>query len=366
MLPGVMCPRKSDAPPCRASTTKEVKTPLPFISNADSESRLAVNTDRPSDILSRGTLYKMLSNPIYIGQIRHKGICHPGQHEAIIDQELWERVQQHMASNSNSNSNRMRSRKTESCALANKLFDVSGERLVPSHANKKGIRYRYYISQRLKTDTAAQTKQGWRLPAQEIEQVIAHAALPVLQDADAITSALQESAIAAHYIPEAISAAGQISATDINDQFIQQVELRPDGMCITLSLAPLMETLSKVTITRDIPMQMQRRGIEMRLMIGGQGPARIDQGLVKTIARAHQWFNELVTGQVQNMAEIALREGTDRSYVARIVDLAFLAPDITESIVAGQHPADLTVSKLTKHMDLPFDWSEQCQLLGFS
>ena len=76
---------------------------------------------------SRGILYKILSNPIYIGQIRHKGTCHPGQHEAIIDQELWEQVQQHMASNSVEH--KTRSRNTISCPLTNKLFDVSGERL---------------------------------------------------------------------------------------------------------------------------------------------------------------------------------------------------------------------------------------------
>ena len=86
-------------------------------------------------VISRGTLYKMLSNPIYIGQIRHKGVCHPGQHAGIIDQELWDQVQQCKAGNRIGN--KTNSRKKEPSPLAGKLFDTSGEQLVPVHANKK-------------------------------------------------------------------------------------------------------------------------------------------------------------------------------------------------------------------------------------
>ena len=85
-------------------------------------------------IIARGVLYKLLSNPIYIGQIRHKGICHPGQHDAIIDQMLWEQVQQQLADNRIGS--QTRSRKTDACRLANRLFDASGGRLVPVHALK--------------------------------------------------------------------------------------------------------------------------------------------------------------------------------------------------------------------------------------
>ena len=65
------------------------------------------------------------------------------------------------------------------------------------------------------------------------------------------------------------------------------------------------------------------------------------------------------------MAEIAAREGVNKSYVSRVMNLAFLAPDITESIIAGQQPADLCVEELTKRIDLPLDWAQQRQLLGF-
>jgi len=318
--------------------------------------------------LSRGTLYKMLTNPIYIGQIRHKGTCYPGQHEAIIEKELWEQVQQHMASNSVEH--KTRSSNTVSCPLTNKLFDVSGERLVSAHANKKGRRYRYYISQSLRADPKEASSNGWRLPAQELEHVITHAASEIIHDDGALTTAFQESGIAVHHIQSALDAARKIQpdAADVIDRFIQRVELRQEGICLTLSLASLLVPemdSNTVTIVRNIPMQMKRRGVEMRLIIGGTSPARVDQTLLKTIVRAHKWFNELVSGRVKTMAEIASQEGVDKSYVSRVMTLVFLAPDITESIIAGRQPADLSVEMLTKRIDLPLDWMQQRQLLGF-
>ena len=315
---------------------------------------------------ARGMLYKMLSNPIYIGQIRHKGTCHPGQHKAIIDQELWEQVQQYMASKSIEH----KTYHTVSCPLTNKLFDISGERLISVHANKKGRRYRYYISQSLATDPKDASSSGWRLPGQEIEQVIAHAASEILLDDGAITTTLQEAGIAAHQIPSALNKSKKIqqNTTDLIDRFIRRVDLRQDGIRLTLSLASLIAQEVKdnpVIIVRDIPIKMKRRGIEMRLIINGAGPARVDPTLLKTIVRAHKWFNDLATGRTKNMVEIVSREGVDKSYVSRVINLAFLAPDITESIIAGQQPADLSAEKLIRRIDLPLDWAKQRQLLGF-
>ena len=190
----------------------------------------------------------------------------------------------------------------------------------------------------------------------------------MLQDDNAITTALQESNIEAHRIPAVIHAARKIKldADNIIDRFVQRVEVRQNGIRIVLSLASLIASADVITIMRDIPMQMKRRGVEMRFIIGGVGPARVDQTLVKTIIRAHKWFNDIISGRAQSMVAIASREGIDKSYVARIMDLVFLAPDITESIIAGYQPPDLSVEKLTKRIDLPMDWAEQRQLLGCS
>ncbi|MDX9821472.1 MAG: recombinase family protein [Syntrophales bacterium] len=321
--------------------------------------------------LSRGLLYKILSNPIYIGEIRHKGISYPGQHQAIIDRGLWEQVQRHMADNSVEH--KARSSNNRTCPLSNKVFDASGERLVSAHANKKGRRYRYYISESLRSDPKAASPAGWRLPAQEIEQAVAGATLEILRDDLAVTAALQESGIPIQHISSALDRAKKLQpeTADMIQRFVQRVELRQDGMHLTISLSSLVLPEMKadknaVSIVRDIPMQMKRRGIEMRLVIGNTGPGRVDQSLVKTIIRAHKWFNDLASGKVKNMTEIALREGVDRSYVSRVLNLAFLAPDITESIMEGRQPADLNIERLTKRIDLPLSWAQQRQLLGFN
>jgi site-specific DNA recombinase len=277
-------------------------------------------------ILSRGTLYKMLANPIYIGQIRHKDVYHPGQHASIIDQELWDQVQQCLAGNRIGN--KMHSRKTEPSSLAGKLFDALGEPLVPVHANKKGRRYRYYVSKSLLNNPKKDAINGWRLPAQEIERTIMHLADDTQQHGHALK---------------------------IED--IQRVELGLEDIRLTYSI-------TGIPITRDFPMQMKRRGVEMKMIIGNSLPTRIDQTLIRAIARAHQWVGELFSGCTSTMAAISSRESIDKGSLSRMMNLAFLAPDIVEAILAGHQPASLTLQKLLR-TTLPLDWEEQKNILGF-
>ena len=314
------------------------------------------------NILSRGTLYKMLSNPIYIGQIRHKGVCHPGQHAAIIDQVLWDQVQQHLSGNRIGN--KTRSRKTEPSPLMGKLFDVSGERLVPVHANKKGRRYRYYISQGLGNGTKEDATSGWRLPAQEMDKTIVQAVLTIFQDREAIGATLSDAGIAGTYLPAALKIVENVEATTAIEKFVDRVELHPDGIHLTLSLASLVpNSNASLTITRDIPMQMKRRGVEMRLVISNMNVVSTDPTLIKTIAQAHAWMQEFLSGKVKNLSEIATRENIDKGTFSRMMNLAFLAPDIVEAIMSGHQPAELTVQRLVRQVELPIDWAEQRRIL---
>jgi len=102
----------------------------------------------------------------------------------------------------------------------------------------------------------------------------------------------------------------------------------------------------------------------MRLVIDGRGPARVDPTLIKTIARAHVWLQEILAGQT--LSEIATRDSIDRSIVGRTVNLAFLSPDIIESIMSGYQPPNLNTERLIKRSDLPLDWQEQRQILNLS
>jgi site-specific DNA recombinase len=290
---------------------------------------------------------------------------HPGQHEAIIDQALWDQLQQHMAGNRIGN--KMHSRKTDPSPLAGRLFDVSGERLVPIYANKKGRRYRYYISQSLTTSPKETAMSGWRLPGQEMDKTIIQSVLAILNDQDAITTACCDTGIASQHLPAAFKTASGADAVTIIEKFIDRVELRPDGISLTLSLASLVPAKDiSIKITRDIPLQMKRRGVEMRLIIGGSNPAKMDPTLIKAIIRARGWFDELMAGRLTTLTAIASRDGIDLGTVSRMLNLAFLAPSIIDSIIAGHQPADLTVEKLIKKVDLPLDWVEQKRLLGIA
>src|SRR6266576_870280 len=132
--------------------------------------RTANGTERGGKPFSRGHLYTLLSNPIYTGQIAHKGELHPGQQPALIDDETWSAVRDRLAANTRDH---RRSTKTaEPSLLAGLLVDAQGERLTPSHAVKKGRRYRYYVSAALITDTANDGRQSWRFAAHEIEDCV--------------------------------------------------------------------------------------------------------------------------------------------------------------------------------------------------
>jgi site-specific DNA recombinase len=323
---------------------------------------------------ARGHIYVLLSNPIYIGQIRHKDACHPGLHEPIINAELWEQVQQLMRGNAVNG--KSHTRKTTPSILTGKLFDVSGDRLIPSHAVKKGKRYRYYVSQSLKTGTAEQNRHGWRLPAYEIEQLVMQSAKAMLSDHSAIAFAYQGADIENHELPHLLKAAEETSQRISNDteiflKFIKHVELRRGSLSLTLALnvlLPKASISSPITITHEIPMQMKRCGVEMRMVIeinGSQAP-RVDDSLIKAIARAHRWFGELASGKTTSISAIAIRENIDKGYVSHLLNLAFLAPDITETIIAGKQPADLSVNGLTKRIQLPVEWSQQRRTLGFT
>lgn len=314
-------------------------------------------------VISRGTLYKMLSNPVYIGQIRHKDVCHPGQHESIIDQELWDQVQQRL--NENRNGAKAHSRKTEPSPLARKLFDTSGERLVPVHANKKGRRYRYYVSQSLMNNPKDEAMSGWRLPAQEIDQAVAKTALSMLQNREAVADALQEADVESMHVPTALKMLNDVDATATIEKYVERVELNREGIRLTLSLASLIPAAdAPVRMHQETPMKLQRRGIEMKMIIGDNPSTRIDQTLIRAIAKTHRWAEELLSGSMPTMSAIAKRESIDLSTLSRMMGLAFLAPGIVEAIVAGRQPVGLTLQKLLR-TNLPLEWEEQKSLLGF-
>src|ERR1700720_3915982 len=112
---------------------------------------------------ARGALYLMLQNRIYRGEIVHNRQSYPGEHQPIIDQPLWDAVQAQLAGNAAQRNEGGRTR--QPCLLAGMLVDRDGNRMTPSHAVKKGTRYRYYVSRSLITKDRTEAAPGPRFPA---------------------------------------------------------------------------------------------------------------------------------------------------------------------------------------------------------
>jgi hypothetical protein len=123
-------------------------------------------------LISRGHLYWILSNPIYVGRLRHKGQTHGGLHSGIVDVEIWERVQQRLASQTQT---RRASQLDDHSFLVGKLYDDRGSRMGASHASKGGRRWRYYVSRAALSGRKQEAGLVVRIPAPEIENSIANA-----------------------------------------------------------------------------------------------------------------------------------------------------------------------------------------------
>ena len=114
-------------------------------------------------------------------------------------------------------------------------------------------------------------------------------------------------------------------------------------------------------------MRMRRRGVELRLIVDGRADERheVDPALVKALARARAWFEEVTSGRIGSLAEIARREGLRKRYVARLTKLAFIAPSIAEAIVEGRAPIGVNLQMLMDgRLQLTACWTEQQRMFS--
>jgi site-specific DNA recombinase len=239
-------------------------------------------------------------------------------------------------------------------------------------------RYRYYISRSLTKGPAARVEGGWRLPAAEIERSVAAAAQSILDDQQTVVAAIEEAALDSNRIAPLLKSAAawserlQLEQDNALSALIDRVDLDPNGMRLSLKL-PLTNVASgapdgasPLSFKRHVPMQIRRRGVELRLVInrGASASGQTDQALLRAVARAHCWFDDLVSGR--SMVEIAKRDGVGKQYVSRLMRLAFLSPELVERIVAGRQPPEFTAQVLrTGRFDLPVDWAAQKRAIGF-
>ena len=333
---------------------------------------------------SRGHLYRILSNPIYIGQIAHKGEVFAGNHMAIIEQEVWDAVQEMLASNRNGAKGRINA--INPSLLVGLLVDASGERLVPTHTKKRTRRYRYYVSANLHEGIRADAEQGIRVPAHELETAVIDSVTGFLRDEVQLLDWVNgwqgdnegedqtDKDAKAHrpLFKEVLRRAQQ--AADALEQdakqhllsTIQSIVLHAERLEVAVKASVLSGRENDENVVwLTTPIELKRRGMAMQLIVNNDVQARgPDLRLLKLIAQGHAWLAQMTSGNCVGVGAMADEAGVDMSYVTRLMYLAFLAPDVIQTIAQGKHPADLTAEKLYRMAPLPSDWGEQRRLLG--
>jgi len=333
--------------------------------------------------LSRGHIYRLLSNPIYTGQIAHKGQLYPGQHPALIDAEMWTAVQDQLVAKARRHRSKVDA--AEPSLLTGMLTDAHGNRFTPSHAVRSGRRYRYYISAAPLTKTGEDRAQVWRLAAQEVESAVIRILVETLTNPAKLLEGFGTSGMAADQIRKMLGRAARLTAAlsglprdraklvrslveqvIVDDKTIR-IKMRPSALLGHDGPSPALADPSSSVIELTAAVAFKRRGVETKLMLPGldqpSHSAKRDPALLKAIARGRAWFDELVTGRALSLQALAERDGITRRYIRRLVGLAFLSPELVEAILQGRQPVELTATRLTE-LDLPLDWTEQRKLLA--
>ncbi len=148
------------------------------------------------------------------------------------------------------------------------------------------------------------------------------------------------------------------------------IRLRPPrlGVLLDVAAAPSQGVKDDETEILSVPVRLRRAGREIRMVIDGTDPfaaAKPDARLIKLLLRARRFNATLAEGEGVPFAALAQREGVSRSYFTRLVRLSYLAPDLTQAVLEGRQPRDLTTEKLLAHSRLPLAWHDQRIVLGF-
>jgi site-specific DNA recombinase len=339
--------------------------------------------------LARGALYLMLQNRIYRGEITHKGASYPGEHPAIVEQDLWDQVQAVLAQNRIARATGTRAK--QSSLLGGFVFDATGQRLSPTYAIKKGTRYRYYVSSSLIREAGANRSGGWRIPAGDLEGIVIDRLRTFLADPTAILDAIHGEAPSGSRLIERSGQMAEELAAQPPDKvkatlmaLLCRVDVHADRIEINLSGQRLARLLAGQSIDLAIPNQnldrasdaavilttparLRRIGREMRMLVDGSDDQRAaDPSLLRIIARAHDVQGRLMQNTKLTVHDIAREQDVTAAYLFNLLRLPWLAPDITTAIINGRQPHQLNAKLLMRKASrLPADWVAQRTLLGF-
>jgi site-specific DNA recombinase len=315
---------------------------------------LSTGVTRGGIPFGRGALYYLLSNRFYIGEVKYKNEILPGEQPSIMDRALFEAVRQKSLAQW---SHRTVMRKKSDHLLTGLLFDDAGHRMIPTHATKAGIRYRYYASTPVLQGEARTASAGSisRVPAADIEDTILNSLEAHFAQQEGSTSkALQlrdRSALAR-------SVAGITVHTDklVVRLKSDHTDEEPDHSDDRLLTIPWQKPPSKRSRRILLPHNASRREVQ---------PEQFERRarLVSAIAKGRQWLEDVVSGRVTTVQEICIREKCSVRQVNMTISLAFLAPNLVKAAIEGRLPRGIGVERLR---DPATEWSRQFEALGLN
>jgi site-specific DNA recombinase len=293
---------------------------------------------RGGQAFGRGALYHLLSNPVYRGVIRHKDKTYPGAHQPIVDEELWDAVQAQLRDNG---PNRPQvAKRGNQIYLAGLLFDQHDRRMQSVHTTKGASRYRYYATASVAGLPLKPTRIAQGVLDQLVQEqgasVLAPSWLPGVEQLERIRRALTKVMLSADKVTLEMDAEAVVAWPDSR--------IRRNGDRVTVT----------VTVT------LKHRQGAMFLSVDGAAPsaAGLDRALVRAVCLAKGWAHMLAGGEAGSVKELARRHGLCEHYAAKLMPLAWLAPDLIQTILDGAQPKSISLSALIAR-SLPLSWKEQ-------
>lgn len=332
---------------------------------------------------SRGVLYLILQNRLYRGEIAHKGNVYPGQHQAIIDGRLWDAVQEKLAAN-----RKARFLATGAQApslLSGLLFDDSGTRMTPTHANKRGRRYRYYISAAL-LDPRKSAGSSMRVPASEVEGVVVDRVRTLLGSRKEIADALAALELRAGELEAALNRAAEfgkkwlILAPEAIRDFVRQtiarvtisldqIEIVVDAerLAGALGVQRTKKSVADHAIVLTVPAALHRSGRGKRMVVGDPPERTPDAALIQVLREAFTVRQKMLADTTETLYDITAGITKSKGRLTALMRLTYLSPSIIEDILGGRQPPELSPKRLLRtSQNLPLDWTEQRKVLGFA
>ena len=333
---------------------------------------------------SRGALYTLLQNPIYRGEIGHQGKIYPGQHEAIVDAELWQLVQVKLAGNRHARA--LGETADEPSLLAGLIVDGDGQRMTPTHAVKKGRRYRYYVSTQLISGTRSDHPKGWRIPAGDIEGLVLDRIRAFFASERDVCEALSCFDLDALAARSAMTKASQlvkgwtslppIKLRELVRSVVESVAVHDDIVIVSLKRTEvatvllgdgcnLPEARQPGAIELAIDARLRRAGKGIRLVVGGGVAEKPDGQMLALLRQSLATRDALMLGRDKTIDSMAQRLSIKRDTLSAHMRLTYLAPEIVQALILGRPAEGLTpTGLLAMCKDLPHDWQLQWAALG--